>query len=82
MLPESPQINPTVTTADPTTTNDGSRKHGLSTPHHPVALSTADQHADGGGTTKSGEEQLALDEAFARSLQQKTGTQKPHAAVG
>ncbi|KAK4574727.1 hypothetical protein LTR86_001568 [Recurvomyces mirabilis] len=82
MLPESPQVTPTVTTSDPTTTADDTRKHGLSAHDHTVPLSAADQLAGGAGTTKSSEEQLALDEAFARSLQQESGVQKPHTPVG
>lgn len=77
MQPEPSTVNPKVSTTNETESNTDTRKHGISA-HEPVDQLPADHNA-GAGTTTDAADQLALDEAFARSLQQEAG--KPHSAV-
>ncbi|KAK0272504.1 hypothetical protein LTR91_006182 [Friedmanniomyces endolithicus] len=75
MQPE-PTTAPTSNTKTHIPENDHSRKHGLRAHEPPVPVSPA--IVDGGaGRSLSPEEQLALDEAFARSLQESADQPRP-----
>ncbi|TKA69930.1 hypothetical protein B0A55_07985, partial [Friedmanniomyces simplex] len=76
MQPEPTTAPPTATTNSPVPENDDSRKHGLRAHEPPVPVSPAIDDA-GAGRVVSAEEQLALDEAFARSLQDSAEKPRP-----
>ena len=71
MHPAPSVIFNTITTENPPTEPTDSRQHGLCVHDPDPALSSADSRVAGTGEQRvSAADQLALDEAFARSLQQ------------
>ncbi|KAK3626405.1 hypothetical protein LTR56_019272 [Elasticomyces elasticus] len=78
MQPEPSTANPTASSNSPTERDIDTRKHGLHA-HEPAVPVSPAIHDAGTGRAISSEEQLALDEAFARSLQD---TREPPRQVG
>jgi hypothetical protein len=76
MQPEPPATNPNATTTTNTKTTDLSRKHGISAHEHGHTL-PADDNAEPGEKSPAGVDQLALDEALARSLQESAERPRP-----